>query len=259
MKRSSVLLLAFGLLPLLSVGAFVLLAAAGIAAGGAIIGGMMGQRGAGAMAGASKEAGQLEYDASMAALDLQREMYETGREDMAPWLSAGAGALGEMEQMRAGEYDITTDPSYQFRLQEGLQSMQNMLSAKGMRDSGASLKAGQQYGQEYASQEWGNVYNRLASLAGVGQTSAGQLGQAGLGYAGGMANTMMAGGAAQAGGVMGAGQARQSAYMGMGQNVMDLTGDIGNMMTQQYYMKNYPHLFGGTTAPSGPWLPGIGE
>ena len=311
MKRSQVLiLLSLGIMPLWVMGAFALLGAAALMIGGQVVGGALAQRGAGKAAGAAREAGQLQYDASMAALDLQREMYETGRQDMAPWLSAGTGALAGMQSMlglpaytqeryeispgipgtpgteagfrdptameqftgaisgmdptlsalgryepgtpgtpgtpaeygyrqvpsEAAPYEFTETPGYQFRLQEGMQQMQNMMSARGMRDSGAAIKAGQRYGQEYASGEWEKAYNRLAGLAGTGQTTGAQMGQIGAGYAPGMANMMQAGGGALAGGVLGAGQARASAYQGMGQNIMDIGGDIGNMMMMNRLM-----------------------
>lgn len=52
------------------------------------------------------------------------------------------------------------DPGYQFRLKEGARAMTNSAAAKGNLLGGAFAKALQGYGQEQASQEYGNAYNR---------------------------------------------------------------------------------------------------
>jgi hypothetical protein len=76
------------------------------------------------------------------------------------------------------------------------------------------LKGAQQYGQDLASQEYMNAFNRyqaernarlnpLQSLAGIGQTATNQLGQAGQTMAGNVGQAMGA-----------AAQARASGYVG---------------------------------------------
>lgn len=55
---------------------------------------------------------------------------------------------------------INTDPSYQFRLNQGLQALQNSRSAQGTLRGGATLKALTEFGQNAASQEYQNIYNR---------------------------------------------------------------------------------------------------
>lgn len=52
------------------------------------------------------------------------------------------------------------DPGYQFRLKEGERALTNSATAKGNLLGGAFAKAMQGYGQEQASQEYGNAYNR---------------------------------------------------------------------------------------------------
>jgi hypothetical protein len=76
------------------------------------------------------------------------------------------------------------------------------------------LKATQRYGQDMGSQEYQNAFNRyqiersarlnpLQTLAGVGQTSASQLGTAGQQYATGAGEAIGAGAQARASGYMG--------------------------------------------------------
>ena len=83
------------------------------------------------------------------------------------------------------------DPGYAFRLAEGQKALERSGSARGMTLSGAQQKALMGYGQGMASQEYGNaynryttdqtnLYNRLAGVAGTGQTAANQIGTFGV-------------------------------------------------------------------------------
>jgi hypothetical protein len=87
-----------------------------------------------------------------------------------------------------GASDFTQDPGYDFRLNEGAKALQRSAAAKGRVFSGGTLKDLTNYNQNFASNEYGNAYNRfqtnratkynqLASLAGLGQVSVGQIGQ----------------------------------------------------------------------------------
>lgn len=64
---------------------------------------------------------------------------------------------------------MAMDPGYQFRLEEGLKAGRNIAGASGMLNSGATAKALTRYGQDYASGEFNNIFNRLANTAGMGQ------------------------------------------------------------------------------------------
>jgi hypothetical protein len=68
------------------------------------------------------------------------------------------------------------------------------------------------YGQDYASQEYQNVYNRIANIAGLGQVSAGQGAQNALYGGQGMAGAAGNAGAYGAMGAMGSGNAWASAF-----------------------------------------------
>lgn len=56
--------------------------------------------------------------------------------------------------------DLEQDPSYQFRFNQGQKALENSKAATGLLRSGATAKALQDYGQQSASQEYANVYNR---------------------------------------------------------------------------------------------------
>lgn len=104
-------------------------------------------------------------------------------------------------------------PGYQFRMNEGTKALNTSWAANGMRESGAAEKALLRYGQDYASNEFNNEWNRLAGLAGVGQavnSSNNQLAQNYANQTG--ANTMNAG------------AARASSYAQQGQNTANALG-----------------------------------
>lgn len=86
-----------------------------------------------------------------------------------------------LDKISKGPGDYTKSPGYDFRLGEGVRAMEMGAAARGNVLSGAQTKALTQYGQDYATQDYDNYLRRwyqsltpLQSLAGLGQTSAGQ-------------------------------------------------------------------------------------
>jgi hypothetical protein len=171
----------------------------------------------------------------------------------------GFGSL--MESYPGGPFVAPTalteqnDPGYQARLNLGLQSEQQSAAARGNLLTGGTLQAENQLAQDYASNEYGNVYNRalntygtnydtwsqnqsnqynrLASLAGLGQTTAQQLGalgnQSANSIAGNLNNTGAAIGqqmnnaaAANASGMVGSANAWSGAVGNTGSSISNL-------------------------------------
>ena len=75
-----------------------------------------------------------------------------------------------------GGYQFQTDPGYQFRFSEGVRALDRSAAARGGLLSGGYGRALTRYGQGFASEEFGNVYNRISNIAGLGQVAAGQSG-----------------------------------------------------------------------------------
>ncbi len=82
--------------------------------------------------------------------------------------------------------DLTSDPSYQFRLQQGMEAQNRGLAAQGLGQSGAALKAAQEYGQQFASNEYSNAYDRWLQQ----NNQLGKLGSQGLDTAAGAGDVM---------------------------------------------------------------------
>lgn len=206
--------------------------------------------GAAGSAYAGKQAGKAaktQADSADRASQIQQENFEQTRQDLAPYKQAGDSSLSQlMGQMGENGYfnqnftgqDIYSDPSYQFRLQQGQDSIQSSAAAQGGLLSGATLKALQNYGQESASQEYGsaynrfnadqtNRYNRLSNLVGVGQNAAAQVGNAGAQTAQAVANNTMSGANSIA-----AGQVANA------NNWSNTANNLGSMATSYAFMKN---------------------
>jgi len=162
-------------------------------------------------ASASKSAAGTQAASADRATELQERMFNKQLELQQPFQEAGVNALNRMQ---SGDVMGMMDPSYKFRLGEGMKALERSAAARGGLISGGALKAAQRYGQEFASNEFGNAYNRLASMAGLGQTATGAMGGAAGQFGSNAGNLMTGAGAARASGYVGGANALTS---GLGQ------------------------------------------
>ena len=138
---------------------------------------------------AASDAADSQARSSADAIAEQRRQADRGYADGAPYRAAGAQALGQL-QAENGRMptaaEVMSDPGYAFGQQQGQQALDRKAAAGGGRVSGASLKAASSYATDYATTGYGAAYqrrqdrlNRLASLAGIGQTATGASAAAG--------------------------------------------------------------------------------
>jgi hypothetical protein len=221
--------------------------AAAIGAVGAIGGGALQYFG-------QQNAADAQRDATNRSLQLQRDEWNQQQQNQAPWLAAGRTALGQLGALTAnpqqinamqdpgysqinavtnpGQFSFSTtgpnaDPSYQWRLNQGIEALQKSAAARGGFFSGQTGEDIINYAQNAASQEYQNQFNRyqqqladymnqssfnadqynqafnrqnimdtnnfnrLSSLAGIGQTATNQLGMYGQNYSNNLSNMMM--------------------------------------------------------------------
>jgi hypothetical protein len=92
-----------------------------------------------------------------------------------------AGQRGQYQTMLSdlinNPSSITSQPGYQFNLDQGLKSVQGSAAANGMLNSGNVLSSLQTYGQNYAQSQLTNQELLLAQLAGANVGSPGTAGQ----------------------------------------------------------------------------------
>lgn len=195
-----------------------LLASAGIGAGASLLSGFLGSN-------AAKDASATQAASAKAGLDFQKQVYNTGQEQIQPYLGLGAGAvskIGALYGMGGGgsggqpDYSgFTNSPDYNFAFQQGQSATQNTLSSSGNLRSGAGAAALTNFGQGLASQQYGNYFSRLMGMAGMGQAAAGASMNFGSTMGGQIANQYGNLGTANASGMVGSANAWSGALNGV--------------------------------------------
>lgn len=243
-----------------------------IGAGTSLIGGLLGKsaadKAAAAQAAAAEKAAAFSKAQGQQAADYQTRIagQQTGNEQ--PFIGAGQGAVnslagmlgpgGELTQ-KFGPFEAPTgvteqnDPGYQFRLQQGSNMLQNSAAARGGLLSTGTAKNLTDYGQNAASAEYGNVYNRalqtygtnfntfntnannlynrLYGVAGLGASSAGNLNNVLQSGAGNMSSTLLGTSQQVGNAYQNAGAARASGYVGGANALSNMFGGIGNAIS----------------------------
>lgn len=218
---------------------------------------------------AAKGAAQTQADAARYAADQERAMYEQSRTDLAPFRETGYTALKDIEQMKPfltsqfgpDQFAQYLDPSMAFRQRLGTQATERLANVGGGAISGNTMRALTDYGQNLASTEYGNafnrfqtergnIYNTLANIAGMGQGAVNTGVNSAQNFAAGQTGLITGGAAAQAAGTVGASnalagglQGANNAYLlnqfmnrqnpvappgGYGSNLSSINQDFGN-------------------------------
>ena len=140
-------------------------------------------------------------NAADAAADAQLYMYKKDRKSQKKWRAAGKKGLRKLQNKNNGigsfEFNLEDDPIYNFAIDEAMRGTGRQYAAQGMGNSGNVLAAlndravgvASQYQNDAFNRQWlpyGDEMNRWQSLAGLGQTSVGQTGNAGMNAANGM-------------------------------------------------------------------------
>lgn len=231
--------------------------------GSAVLGAASSRSASKTQAGAARDAADAQLQASREANALQQRIYEENVARQQPFLAGGTEDYNRLRSLMTGgpgaaQQFLQMDPGYGFRLSEGLKAMERGAAARGGLMSGAALKAGQRYGQDLASQEFGAAYNRLAGLADVGPRAAGVMSNLGQTYAQQAGQNLMAGGQAAAQGMLGAGAARASGYMGGANALAGGLGQYLNYSQNQALMNRLLPGGGGGGYTYGAELPYVG-
>jgi hypothetical protein len=218
--------------------------------GGSVLGAYSASEAADAQSEAAAQSTAMQGQISSQQMALQREQFERQLELQKPWREAGEQALNKLiplsDYQKFGMDQYKEDPGYAFRLAEGQKALDRQAAARGGLISGGALKAATRYGQEMGSQEYTNAFNRyqteraaqlqpLQSLAGVGQTAAQTLGNAGQTMTAGMTGALGNYGNAASEAYGAAGQARASGYMGMANAA---SGGLGQYLNYQQNQSN---------------------
>ena len=226
--------------------------ALGVTAGANLLSGLLG-------ANASNKAAQIQANAANNASQLTANMFNIQNQQQQPYRTTGYGALNSINAMLPGsyiQYDANGNPSsagtgsgylthqfnaqdlnanmspgYAFQLQQGQQANQNAANALGGRVGGNALQGLQNYTQGLAQTNYQNafqnyqtqrqnIYNTLAGIAGIGQTSQQQTGNLAQNAATTQGQLGVGGAAAQAAGQVGQANAYTGAATGVANNLL---------------------------------------
>jgi len=226
---------------------------------GAIIGsGLIG-------AGASLYASNKQSEAAGNALNFQRQTFDINQQNMKaaqgkvsdaqnelqPYLDIGKNATYTLGQLTGGgngnvQPDYSSffkDPSYTFTQQQGELGIERGANARGLNLSGGTLKDLTAFNSGLASQQYGNYFQRLMGLAGIGQnatnTNANLVGT-NANLVTGNASNNTAGANAIGNTMMGQGQAQASGAVGVANAA---NGGVSNALMYNYMNRN-PSAYG---------------
>jgi hypothetical protein len=206
-------------------------------------------------ADAAEDAANTQANAQRESAAMQKAMFDKQNKQQTGYRAAGGQALSQIGALGSGTYGIydaegnetgtgtgsgyltkqftpedfqtSIDPGFAFRLKMGQDQAMRQANLGGGAIGGNALAGLQDYTQGQASQEYGNafnrfqtqrgnIYNTLASIAGLGQTSLGQTGQAGTAAGANIGQAISNAGSAQAAGQVGVANAIGGAAQNLG-------------------------------------------
>jgi hypothetical protein len=210
---------------------------------------------------ASSKAADAQLQAAQAAIAEQRRQFDVTQANNAPFLATGTAANARLSQLLgtapgytgtdAGSLtkpftsaDLNADPVYnsglQFGLDQGTKAINARAIAGGNYDSGATLKALTQFGNDYGSTKandafnrfqttQGNTFNRLSGVSGTGQTAVGQVAAAGQNATNNISGLLTDQGSARSAGIVGG----ANAVTGAAGNINSLANNFSSNATLQ--------------------------
>jgi len=235
--------------------------------GAAVVGSAASRSASKAQQQASDTAAEASRETTQASIEAQERMFNRQVALQEPFRETGLAAQNRLADLlgisgrtsepgygyglqRFSMDNYQADPGYGFRLKRGLDAMERTAAARGGLLSGNQLRGAMEFGQDLASQEYGNAFNRyqteranilnpLQSLGGVGQTATNTLTNAAGNLGAGMANAYGNLGSVLNANAIGAGNARASAYMGTANALSGAVGQGLNYYQNQQLMRQF--------------------
>ena len=260
----------------------------------AIIGSaIIGSIGSSNQASAATDAAQIQANAAQAGQQLQQQNFEKLSPNFTPYMQTGAAGLAGLnaampgltqmpesyKPFTAADLKSNLAPNYQFMLNQGLGAQSQALNVGG---GGSNINtANTKFAEDYASNAYqnalanyqgqqaqqfnqgqtaqSNIFNRLASVAGIGQNAIAGLSNLSSGTATNITNLGVGGAQATAAGVVGAANAQASGLSGIGSAGVSgaLLNNYGNAQSGQAAI-NQGQILSGTYGAGNVYGPGGG-
>lgn len=240
---------------------------AAIAVGGSLIGSAI-------SADAATSAADTQAAAADRQAAQQKQIFDIQNKQQEPYRGAGYSALNTIGSMLPGEYQkydaqgnpigtatgtgyLTKEftnldlnnylsPNYNFQREQGEGATRNLFNATGGLVGGNAQRGLIDYNQNFAGNAFnnafnqfqtqrGNIYNNLASIAGIGQTATNQTGANATNYGTNIANLDVGAANARAAGTVGAANAYSGGIQNAGNMYM-----LSNLLNQKGTVPGYP-------------------
>ncbi|CAB4172802.1 hypothetical protein UFOVP953_6 [uncultured Caudovirales phage] len=185
-------------------------------------------------ADAAKQAAQMQADAANRAMEIQQAQFDRINEQQRPQRELGYKGVSQISDMmpyltkQFGPQDLQAGlaPNYDFMLSQGQGLNAAKANQAGGMIGGNALQGLNQFTQDYAQNAYQNafnnyqtgqtnIYNRLAGIAGIGQTAQGAVNAAGSNLANNLSSLGVGSAAATGSGLIGA----ANAYSNAGSNI----------------------------------------
>lgn len=193
-----------------------------LALGGSLVSGLLGSSGADKASRRQRRSFQEALAEDIRRFDLAMELAQPGIEAG----NTARTALLQLLGLEEGGVDLAGIPGFEFQLEQGARAL-NANRSTGRTSGGALLKDFARFNQGTASDFYRDYANRLANIAGTGQTAALQAGNQAIG-------------SSPAGLIVGQGNARAS---GIVNQTNALTGTIEDIVGALPEL--FPDIFGG--------------
>lgn len=183
-----------------------------------------------------------------------------------PYVEAGANAMRQYERLAPytsfGMPQFNADPGYQFRMSEGLKALERSAAARGLLQSGGTLKDITRFGQDLASQEYQNAFQRYIAEREAAMEPYRYLTTLGQGAAAGQAANVGQG-------LTALGNIKSAGIMGRTNALTNTLGNLSSLATQgaeaygqyqaaqpyQNYLRAITPTAGGVTPGASPYAP----
>lgn len=171
----------------------------------------------------AKSANNAQQQALNQAIQVQGTTKDEALNLYKPYVDAGNSSLQKMLGMTGQggtPFDITQDPSYQFRMDQSNKALESGAAAKGGLLSGGFANQALKRAGEFASTEYSNIYSRLSNIAALGMNATGASANVVTNYGANVSNLYT-----------GKGQAQASMYVAQANIFGSAANEIGGIKT----------------------------
>ncbi len=189
-----------------------------------------------ASAGASIYTAKQQQKASQQAADTiaaaNASAQQQASSQLSPYSTLGTQALSQLSDVLSGKSNLSSDPGTLYAQGQAQKAIERAAAARGNVGSARTMSELMRSANDYAQTGYGNAFNRLSSLAGLGQTSATNLANLGTNLATGTGQTQAAANLAGT-------NSRLSGYQGVGNALSSYLSkgggtDIANGLSSLY-------------------------